>query len=155
MKLLKITTVIISLLFIASCEKDAVTQDSINCLEISQNDGPDKNLQNNWVLLGYSDGSNHCVPDSLPEINISFSDSNNFYGHGSCNTMFGDYNTSGTDTIKITDLIHSLRDCLDDSINTWEYTFFTTLSAASNYTIEGKLLTIESANGKNLVFVSN
>jgi heat shock protein HslJ len=155
MKLLKITTIIISLLFIGSCEKDSVTQDSVNCLEISQNDGLDKTLQNTWVLLGYSDSSNHCVPTSLPEINISFSDSNYFSGHGSCNSMFGDYKTSGIDSIEITDLIHTLRDCLDDSINTWEHTFFMSLSAASSYTIEGKVLTIESTNGQNLVFVSN
>ena len=155
MKLLKITIVIISLLFISSCEKETVTQAPVNCLEISQIDGPDKSLQNKWVLLGYSDSINHCVPGSLPEINIAFKDSNYFEGHGSCNSMFGNYNTTGNDSLAITDLIHTLADCLDDSRNAWEYTFFTTLSAASNFTIDGKMLTIGSANGKNLVFVSN
>ena len=66
--------------------------------------------------------------------------------------MFGNYKTSGTDTLEIIDLLHTLRDCLDGSINTWESTFFISLSTASNYTIEGKILTIESTNGKKLVF---
>jgi heat shock protein HslJ len=153
MKLFKITIGIISLLFIASCEKDNVTQE--NCLEITQNDEPDKDLENKWVLLGYSDGTNHCVPSSITKIYISFTDSISLSGFSSCNQFQGNYVAHNNDILEINDLSSTEVYCTDDLRNTWEELFITVLTTASNFTIDGKILTIESTNGKNLVFVSN
>ena len=153
MKLLKITTVIISLLFISSCKKDNVTQE--NCLEIIQNDGLDKDLENKWILLGYSDGMNHCAPTSISEMYKSFTDSISFSGFSSCNQFQGNYASENNGVLEINDLGSTEIYCTDDLRNTWEELFISSLTTASNFTIDGRILTIESTNGKKLVFVSN
>jgi heat shock protein HslJ len=122
---------------------------------IPQSYDADVSLQNKWILLGYIDDTDHCVPSSISGMYITFIDSVSYMGFSACNQMEGTYNIYNNNVLEISSPISTQVYCLDDLRNTWEDIFTKTLMEASSFTIEGKYLIIEATNGKRLVFVSN
>ncbi len=106
-----------------------------------------------WTLVSYGDPADPTpvAPTAAP-ITIIFSTSG-VSGNGGCNSYGGDFQYD-QNSLAISGVVHTMMACLDQSLMDQENTFFSALSTASSYQINGNQLQI-SYDGGVLTFTAS
>ncbi len=149
---LKSLIVVALFLSVIACKKK---EPQTSCLQITDNISLDKSLENTWVLLGYKNQGEYCVPGSFSEISVTFDESNSFKANLPCNQLYGEYEAYETNINNIDFSKTTITEmaCQEELRNTWETIVLTGLSGESSYSINGKLLSIYSEEGIELIFL--
>ncbi|UCG28782.1 MAG: META domain-containing protein [Bacteroidales bacterium] len=130
----------------------------VNSCEENSNDPGYNRLCKKWILTGfqYQDSlSIETPPENIPQMNIEFEKSGAMNAISSCNVFQGSYFLYDTDSIKIEDLISTLKLCMGEEVMDWELIYFQGLKNAVQYLIEENKLTIRASTNYNLYFIKD
>jgi heat shock protein HslJ len=124
---------------------------------VDLDDTANYSIESNWIFLGIINAETleeNCNPvvKSNDTMNISFSDSNRFYGNSSCNDILGYYSTSDPDSIRICIEVITTLYCTNEAIQEWEEIYCNGLRHATNYDILGNRLKIFTDTHYDLIF---
>jgi len=112
-------------------------------------------LNTKWELSSIQDTKTNLttnVPNTIQQEFIFFSDTSNILMvAGACNGCRGSYLMLSNDSIKITNLTCTCRDCTNDL---WEKYFFENLNSVFKFKITGNHMKIYSTETYNLNFTA-
>jgi heat shock protein HslJ len=91
------------------------------------------------------------VPENLKGMNVVFSDSNKLHAISSCNSFYGDFNTSGSDSISIKVATTKMY-CIDFNRRLWDSLFYHNLNNSSKYSLKEGTLSILTSKNTVMIF---
>lgn len=108
-----------------------------------------------WTLLGLQNSNTNSfesVPEEYSAMNISFNKSHRFRAASSCNTIYGYYNISGQNFLKIDSLSMTKMFCIDSLQTAWEDKYIAGLKSSSEFEITKDTLSIKTNSNSKLIF---
>lgn len=138
---MKFLVIFIYIMILAGCEKSGFKDAAL--------------LNTKWVLSSIQDTKTNVittVPNNIRQEFIVFSDSSNaLMVAGACNGCRGSYLKVSSDSIKITNLICTARDCANDQ---WKHYLLENLNSIFKFKIVDNHMMIFSTETYNLNFTA-
>jgi heat shock protein HslJ len=111
-----------------------------------------------WSFLGVRHTDTNIlelVPPSLKSMDVVFTGTKTLQANSSCNIFYGDFVTSGSNSIKIDNLSMTKMFCPEDTVQLWESRYFDGLKSSEKYDIKGDSLIISTGSKFAMIFKTN
>lgn len=104
-----------------------------------------------WKLVSIQDASG-TKNTSDQNITLNFDSNGQAGGQSTCNSYGGSYTMGANGSLVLTDIISTLRACVDNALNDLESEYYAALNTVSAYSINGSMLTLTFANNGTLTY---
>lgn len=103
-----------------------------------------------WQLVAFGppNASLPVIPESI--VTIEFGTNGEVGGSGGCNSYGGQYQTEGN-TLTVSEIVSTLRACLDDGVTEQEMGYLAALQLADSFEISEDMLTIAYGEGSGVL----
>lgn len=108
-----------------------------------------------WIFLGIRHTDTNIMelkPASLKRMDVVFSSTKQMQANSACNIFYGDFLTSGSNSIKIENLSMTKMFCMEDTIQLWETRYFEGFKSSDIFNLKGDTLTINGGSKFSMVF---
>lgn len=105
-----------------------------------------------WKLTSIQSPTSGVKNTSDQSITLNFDSKGTAGGQSTCNSYGGNYAVGADGSLAITQIISTLRACVDNALMDLESEYYDALNAVTAYTLNGDTLQISYANGGVLTF---
>lgn len=107
----------------------------------------------NFVGIRHTDTNIlELLPASMKSMDVVFSSAKTMQANSACNIFYGDFVTSGTNSIKIDNLSMTKMFCPEDTIQLWESRYFDGFKSSEFFDLKGDSLTIRTSSKFTMIF---
>ena len=107
-----------------------------------------------WKLTSIQSPTSGTKSTSDQNITLSFDSKGNVGGQSTCNSYNGSYTAGDDGSLAITQVISTLRACVDNALMDLEAEYYAALNDVTSYALNGDTLVLTSADGGTLTFES-
>jgi heat shock protein HslJ len=104
-----------------------------------------------WRLVSYQGADGQTTDVSANGITIRFSADGTVSGSGGCNAFRGTYTADTNGALTVSQVVATLRACLDENKTNWETRYFAALQTVSAYKLDGDWVQLVFAGGGGLL----
>jgi heat shock protein HslJ len=104
-----------------------------------------------WTLVSYQGADGQTADVRANDITIRFAADGTVSGSGGCNVYGGTYTADAAGTLTLSQVIATLRACLDQNKTDWETRYFAALQTVSAYKLTGDQLHLDFAGGSGML----
>jgi heat shock protein HslJ len=104
-----------------------------------------------WTLVSYQGADGQTTDLRANDITIQFAADGTASGSGGCNGYRGTYTAGANGALTISQVVATLRACLDQNKTNWETHYFAALQTVSAYKLTGDQLQLDFAGGSGML----
>lgn len=104
-----------------------------------------------WRLVSYQGADGQTTDVSANEITIRFAADGTVSGSGGCNGYRGTYTADTNGTLTLSQVVATLRACVDENKTAWETRYFAALQTVNAYKLDGDRVQLVFASGAALL----